>query len=182
MTSDESCAVCGRTILAGERTRTYVSPKEGVQLVCELCRSHAERLGWADPAAPGATVGRIAEPEPAESPAGRPERAVARFNGSDAARTVGGLTRTLGEPLVSIGAVAGSPSEVRITVAWELCWYQWGVDLADERRPVFQLDRGEELDQLDRSARQWNARAADGGRLALGVARPTRARHGEPVA
>jgi hypothetical protein len=70
---------------------------------------------------------------------------------------------------VSVGAAAGSPSEVRITVAWELCWYQWGVDLGDELRPVFQIDRGDELEQLDGSARQWNANAGPSGKLALGA-------------
>jgi hypothetical protein len=166
---DETCAVCGRTILAGERTRSYMSPKEGAKRVCELCRGRAERLGWIDPAAPGANVGRRPEPEPSESPRSRLDRAVDRFSASDAARTVAGLTRTLGEPHVSIGAAAGSPSEVRVTVAWDLCWYQWGVDLGDELRAVFQLDRGDEIDQLDGSARQWNAHADEEGRLALGV-------------
>ena len=146
-----------------------MSPKDGARLVCELCRGRAERLGWVDPAAPGANVGRMAEPEPAETSAGRPERAVARFNASEAARTVGGLMRTLGNPSVSIGSAAGSPSEMRVTVAWDLCWYQWGVDLGDELRPVFQLDRGDEIDQLDGSARQWNATVGEGGRLALGA-------------
>ncbi len=177
MSADETCAVCGRTILAGERTRTYMSPKDGTRLVCELCRERAERLGWVDPAAPGANVGRMVEPEPVETSAGRLERAVARFNASEAARTVGGLMRTLGIPSVSIGAAAGSPSEMRVTVAWELCWYQWGVDLGDELRPVFQLERGDELAQLDGSARQWNAAAGEGGRLALGAPLPD----GEPV-
>jgi len=157
-----------------------MSPKDGPRLVCELCRGRAERLGWVDPAAAGANVGRRPEPEATESPLGRLERAVSRFNSSDAARTVAGLMRTLGTPWVSIGAAAGSPSEVRITVAWELSWYQWGVDLGDELRPVSQLDKGEELDQLDGPARQWNASAADGGRLALGAA-PARATNGEPV-
>lgn len=182
MSPDETCAVCGRTILAGERTRSYMSPKDGPQLVCDLCRSRAERLGWVDPAAPGANVGRRLDPEVAQPPMGRPERALARFNASEAARTVAGLIRTLGEPWVSIGSAAGSPSEVRITVAWELGWYQWGVDLADEMRAVFQLDKGERIDQLDGSARQWNARAGEGGRLALGLGgATTRSRDGEPV-
>ncbi|HSS03914.1 MAG TPA: hypothetical protein VLK89_01845 [Solirubrobacterales bacterium] len=181
MSSDETCAVCGRTILAGERTRSYMSPKDGPRLVCDLCRGRAERLGWVDPAAPGANVGRRPQPEVSESPRGRLERAVDRFNASDAARTVAGLMRTLREPRVSIGAAAGSPSEVRITVAWELCWYQWGVDLGDEMRAVFQLDKGVEIEQLDGSARQWNARAGDGGQLALGVSTGKRARDGEPV-
>lgn len=181
MSPDETCAVCGRTILAGERTRSYISPKDGPQLVCDLCRGRAERLGWVDPAARGANVGRRPEPEVRESPRGRLERAASRFNASEAARVVAGLMRTLGEPWVSIGAAAGSPSEVRITVAWELSWYQWGVDLADEMRAVFQLDKGERIDQLDGSARQWNARAGEGGRLALGVQRSRPSRDGEPV-
>jgi hypothetical protein len=170
VSADETCAICGRTILAGERTRTYMSPKNGARLVCELCRERAERLGWVDPAAPGANVGRMVEPEPTETSASRVERTIARFDASEAARTVAGLMRTLGSPSVSIGAAAGSPSEMRVTVAWELCWYQWGVDLGDELRPVFQLDRGDELEQLDGSARHWNARVGEGGRLVLGAA------------
>jgi hypothetical protein len=166
---DKTCAVCGRTILAGERTRSYISPKEGLRLVCELCRGRAERLGWVDPAAPGANVGRRPDPQVAESPRSRLDRAVERFNASDAARTVAGLTRTLGEPHVSIGAAAGSPSEVRVTVAWELCWYQWGVDLGDELRTVFELGKGDEVEQLDGSAREWNASAGESGRIALSV-------------
>jgi hypothetical protein len=177
----QPCAVCRRTILAGERTRTFMSPKDGPMLVCDLCRGRAQRLGWVDPAAPGADVGRRTAPEAAESPASRLERAALRFNGSAAARTVGGLMRTLGEPSVSVGAAAGSPSEVRITFAWDLCWYQWGVDLGDELRPVFQIDRGTEIDQLDGSARQWNASAGDGGAISLAAPASGGVRDGEPV-
>jgi hypothetical protein len=97
--------------------------------------------------------------------------AVDRFNESEPARTVGGLMRTLGPPSVSVGSAAGSRSAVRITVAWELSWYQWGVDVADEARPVFQLGKGSELSELDGSAREWNGRAVEGGRLALGAGR-----------
>ncbi len=146
-----------------------MSPKEGPKLVCDLCRERARRLGWVDPAAPGANVGRRPAPEVSESPANRLERAALRFNGSEAAHTVGGLMRTLGRPSVSVGSAAGSPSEVRITFAWDLCWYQWGVDFGDELRSVFQIDRGTEIEQLDGSARQWNASAGEGGRIALGA-------------
>ena len=41
-----SCSVCGRTILKGERTRTYLTPDGERRLVCELCRSRAEALHW----------------------------------------------------------------------------------------------------------------------------------------
>jgi hypothetical protein len=117
-----------------------------------------------DPAAPGANVGRRRVPSQ-----GRLEQAVATFNESDATRTVAGLCRSLGQPTVSVGASAGSASAVRITVAWELCWYQWGVDASAEGQPVFQLANGGEVDELDRSARHWNAAVEGDGCLTLGV-------------
>ena len=45
---------------------------------------------------------------------------------------VAGLMRTLGEPWVSVGAAAGSPSEVRSRSPGSSRWYQWGVDVADD--------------------------------------------------
>ena len=86
------------------------------------------------------------------------ELAVTRFNASAAARTVAGLTRTLGEPRVSIGAAAGSADAARITVAWDLTWYQWSVASGEREAPVAELAHGTELDQLDVAARQWNAK------------------------
>jgi hypothetical protein len=83
--------------------------------------------------------------------------AVTRFNASEAARTVAGLTRTLGEPRVSIGAAAGTADAARITVAWELTWYQWAVASGEREQPIAELARGTEIEQLDASARQWNA-------------------------
>jgi len=220
MGPDESCAVCGRTILAGEHVRVHLAP-EGRRAVCELCGARAERLGWrpeengeAPPSPPGARRGRLsgllrrqkpqASPEPPpppddpspdpaapgmrpDRPAPEPfsaspfERAVQRFNASEAGRTVAGLARTLGTPWVSVGASAGTPSEIRITVAWELSWYQWGVDLGDELRPVFQLDKGLEVSQLDSAARQWNASALGDGTIVLGAPAQGPAPDGEPV-
>lgn len=94
--------------------------------------------------------------------------AVERFNASEEARTVAGLTRSLGVPRVSAGAAAGSATEVRITVAWELCWYQWSVDPSDRSRPVAAIANGCEVSELDSAARQWNASADDSGRLRSG--------------
>jgi hypothetical protein len=95
------------------------------------------------------------------------ERAVARFNSSEAGHTVTGLTRTLGVPRASVGASAGAPDEVRITVAWDLSWYQWSVDIADELSPVAELGKGGEVEQLDAAAKQWNARVEQDGKLRL---------------
>jgi hypothetical protein len=119
-----------------------------------------------DPAARGARVGRAGG---SSEPETRLERAVSRFNESEHARTVAGLTRTLGSPLVSVGAAAGSPSEVRITVAWELSWYQWGVDLGEPSRAVYEIDKGYEVSEIDAPARHWNAHAAEDGTLRLGA-------------
>jgi len=235
VSSEDTCAVCGRTILAGEQVHGYFTA-DGRRSVCELCVSRAERIGWRpegeggeespvvvekrrrrlsglwrrrskdsepsedrqpvpgepvepaepaepakpnpDPAAPGMRAERL-EPEP--SPLSPFERAVGRFNSSEAGRTVAGLVRTLGTPWVSIGASAGSPGEVRVTVAWELSWYQWGVDLRDELRPVFQLDKGSEIDQLDSAARQWNASAVEGGRIVLVAPTQGMSADGAPV-
>jgi len=214
MSADAPCAICGRTILAGERVHGYVSGAEE-RIVCELCVARAERLGWRPAGEPepelggeGGHEGRLsrllrrrarrpgapptATPLPSADPAApsrRPrsalpvdaaaptpfERAVARFNSSEAGQTVARLTRTLGVPRASVGASAGAPDEVRITIAWELSWYQWGVDIADELRAVFELDKGGEIDQIDAAARQWNAAVGEDGRLRL-AAEPARSR------
>jgi hypothetical protein len=41
-----SCDVCGRTMLKGERTETYLAPGGHRNLVCELCFVRAEHAGW----------------------------------------------------------------------------------------------------------------------------------------
>ena len=54
-----SCAVCGRTILRGERLHDYVDAEGETVGVCALCKSHAEASGWI-PAAHAGTVSRHA--------------------------------------------------------------------------------------------------------------------------
>jgi hypothetical protein len=189
---EATCSICGRTILAGERVHGYA---EGIEdrSVCELCVARAEQLGWRAGGEPepegkqgrdhegrwrlrGLLRHRSAPPPARRRPLPPPvdesgltpfELAVARFNSSEAGRAVVGLTRTLGQPRASVGASAGAPDEIRVTVAWELSWYQWGVDLGDELRPVFELDKGGEVDQLDTPAKQWNAAVGRDGRLRL---------------
>ncbi len=130
-----------------------------------------------DPAGRGMRPRRL---QPDLSPAGRFERAISRFNASDAGRTVAGLIRTLGAPSVSVGDSAGAADEIRVTVAWELTWYQWGVDLGDELRPVYELSKGFEVTEIDAAARQWNASAHD-GRIVMVAPGRREAAGGRPV-
>ena len=95
------------------------------------------------------------------------EQAAARFNASAAGQTVSGLVRTLGDPHVSVGAAAGAAGEIRVTVAWELSWYQWGVEVGAGEGEVHELARGREISEIDYAARQWNAAATADGQIVV---------------
>jgi hypothetical protein len=97
------------------------------------------------------------------------ERALEMFNHSEHTRTISGIARTLGHPWVSALPRAEAPSEVEITVAWELSWYRYRIDLGDASDPVTLLDKGQEIEELDESQREWNASATKDGQLASGV-------------
>jgi hypothetical protein len=101
---------------------------------------------------------------------GKVERALDLFNGSDHHRTIAGLARTLGTPYVGAKPDAGQPSQVSLVVAWELSWYRYRVDLGDEADPVMLLEKGEEIDQIDESLREWNATLDSNGRVLTGDA------------
>ena len=75
-----------------------------------------------------------------------------------------GITRTLGEPRVSV--VQRSHREVVVTVAWDLSWYQFRVDMLGAQ-PVTLQRRGEELDEIESRFQDWNAHAEADGTLAL---------------
>jgi hypothetical protein len=97
---------------------------------------------------------------------GRIERALELFNGSPHQRTTAGLARTLGTPWVTAAPESDQPSAVTVLVAWELSWYRYRIDLGDEVDPVALLEKGEEIDQIDESLRNWNATLDTDGRLA----------------
>jgi hypothetical protein len=97
-------------------------------------------------------------------------RALDLFNGSEHPRSVAGIARSLGPPLVVVRADRDRPSVVTIVVAWELSWYRYELDLADEAGGVRVASQGTELDELDEEERVGNAVADDGGLLALAAA------------
>lgn len=184
---ERECAVCGRTLLLGERLVSYRRPQGDDAPVCELCLDEADSRGWIREGAPVVPLQLGTAPQrglrgflgprkraPArasrettslpESPREAVATSIELFNESVHPRTVSGITRTLGEPRVSI--VLRSPRDVVVTVAWDLSWYQFRVDMLGAQ-PVTLQHRGEELDEIDTRFRDWNAHAEADGRLAL---------------
>ena len=92
-------------------------------------------------------------------------RAVAVFNAGENPRTVSSLSRTLGAPVVSVRPSATEGSIVSIVVAWELSWYGFEVDLADEGSGARLIAQGSELAELDERDRVPNAVADSLGML-----------------
>jgi hypothetical protein len=121
------------------------------------------------------------EPEPVYEPPREPRnvhavptnadlkksRALELFNASEHPRTVAGVARSLGQPIVAVRPSATEGSVVGITVAWELSWYRFEVDLADEAAGVRVIAQGAELGELDEEDRVANASADERGELDL---------------
>ena len=93
--------------------------------------------------------------------------AIEVFNNSEHRRTVAGVARSLGAPIVSIHPNEVHLSRVDIVAAWELCWYRYEVDLSDDVPLVREAGRGYELDELSPHERESNAAYDEHG--ALGV-------------
>ncbi|MDX6658052.1 MAG: hypothetical protein QOH62_2845 [Solirubrobacteraceae bacterium] len=94
-------------------------------------------------------------------------RAVELFNSSSHTRTVMGVSRSLGAPVVAVRPSATEGSVVTIVVAWELSWYRYEVDLGNEEAGVRVTEQGSELSELDTSDQTANAAADETGRLHL---------------
>lgn len=94
--------------------------------------------------------------------------AVERFNASEHPRTVAGVARSLGAPAVVVRPLEEHGSTMTIVVAWELCWYRYELELADDDATVRPAGQGYELDELDPEDRaEPNAVADEHGELAL---------------
>jgi hypothetical protein len=95
----------------------------------------------------------------------RTATAIERFNQSEHPRTVAGVARSLGAPVVVARAVEESTSIVTIVVSWELCWYRYEVDL--DGGSVRTAGQGYELEELEPADRvEANAVADEYGLLA----------------
>jgi hypothetical protein len=193
----QTCAICDRTLLVGERTTRYAPVGDDFVDVCPLCQDLAAEQGWLkegspttptfedEPARKRFSLGTFLDPRraaPEETIAPEPilrrlsehERAMVEaadlFNASLYRRTVGGIGKSLGKPHASVIPLSGVNTEVVVTIAWDISWYQYRV-LFDSAQPVRLAERGHELDELEHSFRAWNARVDPDGRVVPEIAR-----------
>ena len=199
VTVDRTCAICERTLLMGEKAIRF-SPNGGNDFVdvCPLCAELAVEYGWLREGAPTTPVAfperkrrnaswlsgllggrqRQAEETIVSEPILRRlsdhEQAMIGaadlFNASQYRRTVGGIGRSLGMPKVSVVVLSGVNSEVVVTVAWDISWYQYRVSPESEN-PVRLEGRGHDPTELETSFTSWNAHMADDGRVLPDIAR-----------
>ena len=191
-----ACAVCERTLLQGEYALRF-SP-DGIEFVdvCPLCQDIALEYGWVREGAPmspalsahvrrrrprwAQLLGvRNGEPEPVVSePILRRlsdgEAALVEaadlFNASLFRRTVQGVARALGAPLVSIVPLSGVTGELVLTFAWEITWYQYRV-MPEALQPLRLADRGADISEIEAPYTDWNAQLDESGRVIPDVAR-----------
>jgi hypothetical protein len=94
-------------------------------------------------------------------------RALDLFNASSHPRTVAGVARSLGAPIVAVRPSPTEGSVVTIVVGWELSWYRFEVDLGDEAAGVRLVTQGTELSELEPADQMPNAAADEQGELHL---------------
>jgi hypothetical protein len=94
-------------------------------------------------------------------------RALDVFNASAHPRRIAGVARSLGQPSVTVLPSQTEGAIVSIVVGWELCWYRYEVDLADEAAGVRVSGQGAELTELTAAELEANAAADARGMLAL---------------
>jgi len=188
VTVDRSCAICERTLLMGEKAIRF-SPN-GAEAAVEhgwvregapttpVVSPERKRRGGGWLAALLGTRPRAAEETIVAEPILRRlsdhEQAMIGaadlFNASQYRRTVGGIGKSLGTPQVSVVVLSGVNSEVVITVAWEISWYQYRVS-PESDNPVRLESRGHDPSELEGSFTSWNAHMEDDGRLVPDIAR-----------
>jgi hypothetical protein len=192
-----TCAVCGRSLLTGERAIRYAPTGDEFVDVCPLCQEVAVESGWLKEGSPTTPM------VPAERPRRRlslssifesrrpsQEQPVASepilrrlsehelamveaadlFNASAFRRTVSGIAKSLGDPKASVIPLSGVNAEVVVTIAWDLSWYQYRITL-DSAQPVRLEGRGHELSELEAAFVEWNAHLEQDGRIVPQIAR-----------
>ena len=191
----QTCAICDRTLLVGERTTRFSPDGEELVDVCPLCQEIAAEQGWLKEGSPTTptfeeeprrkrfSLGAFLDPRravPEETLAPEPilrrlsehERAMVEaadlFNASPYRRTVGGIAKSLGRPNVSVVPLSGVNTEVVVTVAWDISWYQYRIT-PDSAQPVRLAERGHDPRELESMFTSWNAKLTPDGRIAPNI-------------
>ena len=144
-------------MLDGERTTRFAAEGENFLEVCPLCHEIAAEQGWIKEGSP-------TTPTFADEPR-RKRFSLASF--LDPRRAVPEDT-IAPEPILR--RLSGVNSEVVVTVAWDISWYQYRV-LPDSAQPVRLAGRGLEVHELEPSFRMWNARVEADGRVVPEIAK-----------
>jgi hypothetical protein len=190
VTALHTCAICERTLLVGEHAVRYSPDGEDFVDVCALCQETAVEHGWIKEGSPTSPVvadrrrrrrglSAIFEPKkPAVEPVvdepilrrlSQRELAMVEasdlFNESAFRRTVLGIAKSLGAPKASIVPLSGTSSEVVLTVAWDISWYQYRIT-PDSGQPVRLAERGQDPREVDPMFTGWNAQLTADGRIA----------------
>jgi hypothetical protein len=147
---------------ASEEPRVDRDPSSQAQQAPKRARSQPKRQSKPEPAGEAAPK----RPRPRRGPEALVRRGVQRFNDSEETRKVAGLIRSLGEPRAAVRGDA-SRQLALVTVAWELSWYQWEVASDGDGVPVREVAKGDEVTELAKGERAWNAAVAEDGTLRL---------------
>jgi hypothetical protein len=160
---------------ASERRRSLIGRlrrrREEVEPATERAEPDPdEGQRWA--AAPARPTSRLREPRHVRavptSAENKVSSAIEAFNASEHPRTLAGIARSLGPPIVSVRPIAGRPSLVHVVAAWELTWYRYEIDLAEEDHTGVRVAaQGDELAELDGEELSPNAVCDERGSLAL---------------
>jgi len=190
VTASQTCAICERTLLVGERAVRYSPDGESFVDVCPLCQEIALDHGWLKEGSPTTPVvserrrkrlpglGSLFESrkpqvervvdEPILRRLSGPEVAMVEaadlFNESAFRRTIAGIAKSLGSPQASIVPLSGTNSEVVLTVAWDISWYQYRIT-PESGQPVRLAERGHDPRELEATFITWNARLTPDGRI-----------------
>lgn len=188
------CAVCERSLLLGESPIRFTPDGHEQVDVCQLCQRTALEHGWIREGSPSSPTIQVARrrrgwlpsfiktrPHQSETIAepllrrlSRPEQALVEaaelFNESGFRRTVEGVARSLGPPRVSIVPLSGLHTEVVVTIAWEISWYQYRISF-DSSQPVRLAEKGLDPEDIEPAFSLWNADLTENGRIVPEVAK-----------
>jgi hypothetical protein len=185
-----ACAICERTLLMGEYALRFSPDGSEYVDVCPLCQEVALEQGWVREGVPispalqqplrrrRSLLSSILGTRPVETEPVVSEPILRRltddelalvevadlFNASQFRRTITGVSKALGDPRVSIMPLSGVNSEMIVTFAWDISWYQYRIQ-PEAAQPVRIEERGHDINDLDSAFTEWNARLDERGRL-----------------